>query len=97
MQQAVFAFLAFFIVSAAYRAFRIRTREATVLMVSALLVMIGNAIVPLPGPGAPLELWILSVPAMAMQRGVILGVALGAIAQSVRILLGLERGFIGGS
>lgn len=95
MQQAVFAFLAFFIASAAYRALRVRTWEATLLLVSALLVMVGNAIYPVPGPQEPMDLWLLSVPAMAMQRGVILGVALGIVAQSVRILLGLERGFIG--
>ena len=95
LQQAVFAFLAFFIVSAAYRAFRARTLEATLLLISAAIVLIGNAILPLPGPGGPAELWLLTVPSMAVQRGIILGVALGIIAQSVRILLGLERGFVG--
>jgi len=95
LQQAVFAFLAFFIVSAAYRAFRARTLEATLLLFAAVIVMIGNAILPLPGPSGPAELWLLTVPSMAVQRGIILGVALGIIAQSVRILLGLERGFVG--
>ena len=95
LQQAVFAFLAFFIASAAYRTFRARSLEATLLLFSAVVVMIGNAIFPLPGPGQPADVWLLTVPAMAMQRGVILGVALGIIAQSVRILLGLERGFAG--
>jgi len=95
LQQAVFAFLAFFIVSAAYRAFRARTLEATLLLIAAVIVLTGNAILPLPGPGASAELWLLAVPSMAVQRGIILGVALGIIAQSVRILLGLERGFVG--
>lgn len=95
LQRAIFAFLAFFIASAAYRAFRARTMEATLLLIAAVIVMVGNAIVALPGPGAPLELWLLNVPALAMQRGIILGAALGVIAQSVRILLGLERGLTG--
>jgi hypothetical protein len=95
LQRVVFAFLAFFIASAAYRAFRARTLEATLLLLAAFVVMVGNAIFPLPGPDMPLDLWLLSVPALAMQRGVVLGVALGIIAQSVRILLGLERGFVG--
>ena len=95
LQQAVFAFLAFFIVSAAYRAFRAKTLEATLLLIAAVIVLIGNAIVPLPGPGGSAELWLLAVPSMAVQRGIILGVALGIVAQSVRILLGLERGFVG--
>ncbi len=95
LQQAVFAFLAFFIVSAAYRAFRARTLDATLLLISAVIVLVGNAVLPLPGPGGSAEMWLLAVPSMAVQRGIILGVALGIIAQSVRILLGLERGFVG--
>lgn len=96
LQQSVFAFLAFFIASAAYRAFRARTMEATVLLVAAVVVLLGNAVVSLPGPGgASAEGWLLSVPAMAMQRGIGFGVALGIMAQSVRILMGLERSFVG--
>ncbi len=96
LQQSVFAFLAFFIASAAYRAFRARTLEATVLLVAAVIVMLGNAVISLPGPaGASAEGWLLSVPAMAMQRGLGFGVALAIVAQSVRILMGLERGFVG--
>ncbi|MGE0001468.1 MAG: hypothetical protein AB7F50_00635 [Fimbriimonadaceae bacterium] len=40
MDAAMFSMIAFFILSAAYRAFRIRSVEATVLMVSALILII---------------------------------------------------------
>lgn len=40
MEAAMFSIIAFFILSAAYRAFRIRSVEATILMASALIVMI---------------------------------------------------------
>ncbi|MBS1715107.1 MAG: hypothetical protein JST30_12305 [Armatimonadetes bacterium] len=40
MDSAMFSMIAFFILSAAYRAFRIRSVEATVLMASALILMI---------------------------------------------------------
>ena len=41
MDAAMFSMIAFFILSAAYRAFRIRSIEATVLMGSALILMLG--------------------------------------------------------
>jgi hypothetical protein len=98
MQATMFATLAFFIASAAFRAFRARTWEALALLVAGLLVMIGR--VPLgewisPRLGSLAE-WIMQNPNMAAQRGVFLGVALAGIAISVRIIFGIERTYMGG-
>ena len=57
MQGTMFALLAFFIASAAFRAFRIRTLEAGMLAVAALIVMLGR--VPL---GDVMTNWLLQLP-----------------------------------
>ncbi|MBT18551.1 hypothetical protein CMK17_00920 [Candidatus Poribacteria bacterium] len=106
MDATMFSLLAFFIASASYRAFRARTLEATLLLVAALIVMIGNApigdfiwnkIMPF-GDNLPstVRQWILENPNLSSRRGVILGVSLGVISQSIRIILGIERSYLGG-
>ena len=106
MDATMFSLLAFFIASAAYRAFRARTLEATLLLGAALIVMIGNvpigdviwnAVMPfrdnLPSEARQ---WILDNPNLSARRGIILGISLGVISQSIRIILGIERSYLGG-
>ncbi len=91
---------AFFIASAAYRALRVRKLEGTTMLVCTLLVIIGNApIGALIWPGFPvLGSWLQNVPGMGASRGIILSGAIGALAMSLRVLLGIERRhFAGGA
>ncbi len=98
MSSTMFALLAFFVASASYRAFRARTPEATLLLISAILVMIGRVPLgnyiwdklPLLGD------WIMSYPNMAGQRAIMIGIALGVVSTSLRIILGIERTYLGG-
>lgn len=97
MMTTMFSMLAFYIASAAYRAFRARTLQATLLLVTAVIVMLGRIPVGqaiydhLP----ELATWIMVVPNTAVQRGIIIGAALGGAATALRILLGLDRTYMG--
>ena len=92
----MFSLLAFFIASAAYRAFRARTIDATLLLIAGALVMIGRVPVGhmLWDKFPVIAEWLMSVPQMAAKRGILIGVSLGMIATSLRIILGIERTYL---
>lgn len=99
MMSTMFSVLAFFIASAAYRAFRARSMQAAILLLTAVLVMLGR--IPM-GQLIYQHLpdwanWIMMFPSVAVQRGILLGAALGAASMSLRVMLGLERTYLGGS
>jgi hypothetical protein len=103
---AMFATLAFYIISAAYRAFRIKSVEATLMMIAALVVMlgmipIGQALTSfIPERGSFLSLlrvdnisnWMLTILNAAAQRAINFGLGVGALAIALRVWLSLERG-----
>jgi hypothetical protein len=96
IQATMFSLLAFFIASAAYRAFRVRSLVATVLLVSALVIML--RLIPL-GPISDLNQvvasWVLAVPNMAAKRAIAMGVGLGAMATALKVVVGIERSYMG--
>lgn len=93
----IFSLLAFYITSAAYRAFRARNLDAAVLLITAFIVMLGRApIGEQIWQNAPaVSNWIMDYPNMAGQRGIIIGSAIGAVSLGLRILVGLERTYLG--
>jgi hypothetical protein len=89
LQATIFSLLAFFVASAAYRAFRLRSRESALLVITSVVVLLGQ--IPLWGALTNFKEWILEVPSMAGARGILLGVALGTVATGLRVLLGIDR------
>lgn len=145
LQSTMFALLAFFIASAAYRAFRAKDGNSTLLLSAAALVMLGR--VPEGERVAPwlfafvlvliayyfikegrktsglqrtlyiisgilfialiypvfyvlshylhgIADWIMNVPQMSAKRGIWIGISLGGIAMSLRIILGVEKTYL---
>jgi len=91
IQASLSALLVFFVITAAYRLLLIRNLESAVMLVVVILVLTGQAALGLFPVLPELKDWILDVPAMAGLRGILLGVALGAILTGLRLLLGVER------
>lgn len=103
----VFSILAFYVASAAFRAFRARSLEASIMLIAAIIVMIGR--IPfgemlsslIPENFNFLRIneitqWLFRVPVAASTRAVLLGIALSSLTMSLRIILGIERTYMGG-
>lgn len=97
LSAAVYASLAFYISSAGYRAFRVRSLEAGILLGAGLVVLLGRApIGDAISPYLPIAAnWIINVPNVAGQRGIIICSAIGVMASGLRVLTGLDRGYLG--
>lgn len=104
----MYALLAFYVASASYRAFRARNLEATILLLAGIIVMMGR--VPLGQyftgwlpeggffAGFRIERvadWIYTYPNAAGQRAIMIGIALGVVSTSLRLILGIEKSFLG--
>jgi len=100
MGSTVFSLLAFYMASAAYRSFKLKSREALLMMGSAFIVMLGQIPIGLwlthRLPEAlwlpVMSQWILYIANSAAVRGMWFGMMVGAIAVGLRFWLSLERG-----
>ena len=91
---AMFSLLAFYIVTAAYRSLRIRSLEALIMMIPALIVMLGQI------PHGPLYVseslpeirrWLLEYLNTAAFRAIYFGSAIAGLAMAIRMWLSLEK------
>lgn len=114
----MFAMLAFYIASAAFRAFRAKNVEAVILLITAFIVLLGRTYA-----GVWLTSWvdplaaqfespfmsqlitglrldrltgtIMNVFNLAGMRAITIGIALGVASTSLKVLLGVDRSYLG--
>lgn len=97
LSAAMFSLLVFFIASASFRAFRARSFEAALLLVSGVILMLGRAPIGevIWNQFPELADWIMRVPNLAGNRGIMIGAAIGIVSVCIRVLLGIDRGYMG--
>jgi hypothetical protein len=103
----MFAMLAFYVASAAFRAFRAKNFEAILLLGTAFIILLGRTYagvwltsgLPEWMDGLRLEnltVTIMKVFNTAGNRAIMIGIALGVAATSLKVLLGVDRSYLGG-
>lgn len=89
--------LGFYIVIAAYRAFKLHNLETSILLISAILLLLWNA--PIGGaiwPGfKPLGDWLTSYPNAVVKRALRVIVGLGTVVWAMQIMIGRESRWVG--
>ncbi|MFM8697699.1 MAG: hypothetical protein ACKOF7_03345 [Phycisphaerales bacterium] len=107
----LFAMLAFYVASAAFRAFRAKNAAAIFLLATAFVVLLGRTYagvlatswIPHDNPWVSwlrlenLSAVIMSVFTNAGTRAMIIGIAIGVAATSLKIMLGFDRSYLGGA
>ena len=102
----MFAMLAFYVASAAFRAFRAKNLEASLLLGTAFIILLGRTFAGtaltgwLPEPLSflrteNLTITIMSVFNTAGSRAIMIGIALGVASASLKVLLGIDRSYLG--
>ncbi len=104
----MFAMLAFYVASAAFRAFRAKNVEAALLLGTAFIVLLGRTFAGvfltswLPEWLSGLRIENLTVDIMkvfntAGTRAIMIGISLGIASTSLKVLLGVDRSYLGSS
>lgn len=101
-----FALLAFYVASAAFRAFRAKNIEAVLLLGTAFIILLGRTFAGyLLTSWVPeslgvfridqLTVYIMSILNTAGNRAIMIGIALGIVSTSLKVLLGVDRSYLG--
>ena len=108
LQATTFAMLAFYVASAAFRAFRAKNVESVLLLGTAFVILTGRTYLGtvltgwLPETGfwsffhvPNFSQWIMNVFNTAGNRAIMIGIALGIASTSLKVLLGIDRSYLG--
>jgi hypothetical protein len=91
-QAALTSLVMFFLVLAAVRVMRKKPSPASAgFLITVVIVLLGWLPLSFMRSLNGLHAWLISVPASAGARGILLGVALGTVAVGLRVLVGIER------
>lgn len=89
---AMFSLLGFYVATASYRAFKIKSLESFLMMLSALIVILGQ--IPFGvklWQGFPsVRIWLLSVPSTGAFRAITLGAFIASLVMALRMWFSLE-------
>lgn len=101
----MFAILAFYVASAAFRAFRAKNFEAILLLGTAFIILLGRtfagvmltSFLPEDSPFRieNMTVFIMQVFNTAGNRAIMIGIALGIASTSLKVLLGIDRSYLG--
>lgn len=101
----MFSVLAFYIISTVYRSFRVKSAQAFVLFICALILVLGNVpagqaiwetLIGWSGLHiADLTDWLMSVVSVSAKRGIMIGLAVGGVVTCLKMIFTIERSYLG--
>jgi len=96
LHKTLFALLAFFVATAAYRAYRIKSWESLLMVGAGVIVLLAQVPVGemIWGELPLVKDWLMAVPVLAGARGILIGVALGSVIAGLRLLLVMDRPYL---
>jgi len=105
LSSTMFSVLAFYIISTIYRSFRVKSAQAFVLFLCALILILGNVpmgqllwedIIGWTGLHiANLTDWLMSVVSVSAKRGIMIGLAVGGVVTCLKMIFTIERSYLG--
>lgn len=95
LASSILALLTFFALRAAWRALQMRPGEASIILAVAVIFLLANGpwAAAIPGLSEVLQ-WIRAYPVLGVARGLLLGIGIGALVASVRLLLGFDQPYL---